>query len=93
MARPSSEGSLPLYATYASWLNQVEIWLSILQTKSLRGASFWSALQLCEHIEAFIDAYNENAQPFEWRKVKSRVGMQSRLILFPSRNDSHLLSR
>lgn len=56
--------------THASWLNQVEIWFSILQTKSLRGASFRSVRQLREHIDAFVDAYNENAQPFEWRKVK-----------------------
>jgi transposase len=55
--------------THASWLNQVEIWFSILQTKSLRGASFTSVRQLREHIDAFIEAYNENAQPFEWRKV------------------------
>jgi len=55
--------------THASWLNQVEIWFSILQAKSLRGASFTSIPQLREHIDAFIDTYNENAQPFEWRKV------------------------
>lgn len=55
--------------THASWLNQVEIWFSILQAKSLRGASFTSVRQLREHIDAFIEAYNENAQPFEWRKV------------------------
>ena len=47
--------------TRASWLNQVEIWFSILQDKSLHGASFTSVAQLREHIDAFIDAYNENA--------------------------------
>jgi transposase len=56
--------------TRASWLNQVEIWFSILQGKSLQGASFSSVKQLREHIDAFIEAYNENAKPFVWTKSK-----------------------
>ena len=56
--------------THASWLNQIEIWFSILQTKSLRGSTFTSAQQLRRHIDAFTEAYNVDAQPFEWHKVK-----------------------
>jgi transposase len=56
--------------TRASWLNQVEIWFSILQGKSLRGASFTSVDQLRAHIDAFIEAYNDNAKPFVWTKTK-----------------------
>jgi transposase len=56
--------------TRASWLNQVEIWFSILQGKSLRGASFTSVAQLRTHIDAFIEAYNDNAKPFVWTKTK-----------------------
>jgi transposase len=56
--------------TRASWLNQVEIWFSILQGQSLRGASFTSVAQLREHIDAFIAAYNQNAKPFAWTKTK-----------------------
>jgi transposase len=56
--------------TRASWLNQVEIWFSILQGQSLRGASFRSVAQLREHIDAFIQAYNQNAKPFVWTKAK-----------------------
>lgn len=56
--------------TRASWLNQVEIWFSILEGKSLRGASFDSVAQLRKHIDAFIDAYNQNAKPFAWTKAK-----------------------
>ena len=55
---------------HASWLNQIEIWFSILQTKSLRGSTFTSAQQLRRHIDAFTEAYNADAQPFEWHKVK-----------------------
>jgi len=56
--------------TRASWLNQVEIWFSILQGQSLRGASFTSVEQLREHIDAFIDSYNEDATPFVWTKAQ-----------------------
>jgi transposase len=58
--------------TRTSWLNQVEIWFSILEGKSLHGASFTSVAQLRQHIDAFIEAYNENAKPFVWTKKKVR---------------------
>jgi transposase len=54
--------------TRASWLNQVEIWFSILQGKSLSGASFTSVKQLRAHIDAFTAAYNDNPKPFVWTK-------------------------
>src|SRR6202047_3765786 len=57
--------------TRASWLNQVENWFSILQGNSLKDASFTSVKQLREHIDAFIEAYNENAKAFAW--IKSQV--------------------
>ena len=56
--------------TRASWLNQVEIWFSILQGQSLQGASFTSVKQLREHIDAYIAAYNTDAKPFVWTKSK-----------------------
>jgi transposase len=56
--------------TRASWLNQVEIWFSILEGQSLRGASFTSVKQLREHIDAFIEAYNQNPAPFAWTKAE-----------------------
>ena len=62
--------------TSASWLNQVEVWFSILQGQSLSGASFTSLKQLQEHIDAFIGAYNEKAEPFVWTKKKVRQQIQ-----------------
>jgi len=56
--------------TSASWLNQVEIWFSILQKKSLSKASFTSVKQLREHMDHFIEAYNANPKPFAWTKAK-----------------------
>jgi hypothetical protein len=43
---------------------------SILQGNSLKDASFTSVKQLREHIDAFIEAYNENAKAFAWTKSK-----------------------
>jgi hypothetical protein len=45
-------------------------WFSILQGKSLSGASFNSVAQLREHIDAFIEAYNENAKRFVQTKTE-----------------------
>src|SRR5215471_11061055 len=58
--------------TSASWLNQVEVWFSILQGQSLSGASFTSLKQLEQHIDAYIKAYNDKAEPFVWTKKKVR---------------------
>lgn len=54
--------------TDASWLNQVEIWFSILSRNALKRASFVSAKQVRKAIDDFTIAYNQNAAPFEWRK-------------------------
>ena len=58
--------------TSASWLNQVEVWFSILQGQSLSGTSFTSLKQLQEHIDAYVNAYNDKAEPFVWTKKKVR---------------------
>jgi transposase len=58
--------------THASWLNQVEVWFSLLVRHALRGASFTSVQQLREAIDAFIAAYNPQATPFEWTKQEVR---------------------
>jgi transposase len=52
---------------HASWLNQVEIWFSILTRKLLRRASFVSKQDLKARIEAFIAYFNRTlAKPFKW---------------------------
>jgi len=54
--------------THASWLNQIEIWFSLLSRYALKGASFTSVRQLRQAIDDFISAHNEKAAPFEWTK-------------------------
>ena len=52
---------------HASWLNQIEIWFSILARKVLRRGNFASTEDLKAKIEAFIDYFNETmAKPFKW---------------------------
>jgi transposase len=55
--------------TYSSWLNQVEVWFSILSRQALQGASFTSPAQLRQAIDDFVEVYNEQAAPFEWTKA------------------------
>ena len=55
--------------THASWLNQIEIWFSIMVRSALKGASFTSPAQVRDAIDVFIAAHNPKAAPFEWRKA------------------------
>jgi transposase len=52
---------------HASWLNQVEIWFSILARKLLKRGNFASVEALVAKVLAFIDYYNDTmAKPFKW---------------------------
>ena len=54
--------------THASWLNQVEVWFSILTRAVLRGLSTTAPRQVRRAIDRFTDARNEHPIPFEWTK-------------------------
>lgn len=52
---------------HASWLNQVEIWFSILTRRLLRRGSFKSVDHLQKRLSKFIDFFNEAmAKPYKW---------------------------
>jgi hypothetical protein len=52
---------------HASWLNQIEIWFSILVRKLLRRGNFTSKAHLQQRIEDFIAYFNVTmAKPFRW---------------------------
>jgi transposase len=52
---------------HASWMNQVEIWFSILARKLLKRGNFTSVDNLIAKVLAFIDYYNRTmAKPFKW---------------------------
>ena len=52
---------------HASWMNQVEIWLSILARKVIKRGNFISLADLKRKVLAFIEYYNRTmAKPFKW---------------------------
>jgi len=52
---------------HASWVNQVEIWFSLLSRKALKNASFASKRELNAAVRRFITEWNRRARPFRWR--------------------------
>jgi transposase len=52
---------------HASWLNQVEIFFSIVQKKVISPNDFTSTAQLSATLLAFTDRYNKTARPFNWK--------------------------
>lgn len=63
----------------ASWLDQIEIWFSILQRKLLTPNHFESLEVLQTAIELFITFYNRSAKPINWsytvEKLEQKLGM------------------
>ena len=52
---------------HTSWLNQIELWFSILVRKLLKRGSFTSVEDLRQRILAFIEYFNRAlAKPFKW---------------------------
>jgi transposase len=52
--------------SHASWLNQVELFFSILARRLLKRGEFGSVTELVDRIMAFIADYNRTAKPFRW---------------------------
>ena len=65
--------------THASWLSQIEIWFSALTTQSLNGASFTTVKGLVAHIDAFIERYNQTANPSSGPNPKSTKSASDRV--------------
>ena len=59
--------------TYASWLNQVETWFSIITQRAIRRGSFRSVRQLVEKIERFVAAHNARSRPFVWTATADSI--------------------
>lgn len=51
---------------HASWLNQIEIWFSILMRRLLKRGNFSSVEDLKDKICKFINYYNITARAFKW---------------------------
>ena len=58
--------SFQITPTHASWLNQVEIFFSILVRRLLKHGIITSEQDLAEQMLAYIETYNQTAKPFKW---------------------------
>jgi len=52
--------------THASWLNQIEIFFSILWRRLLKHGIFTSEDDLAQQMLAYVETYNQTAKPFKW---------------------------
>ncbi len=59
--------------TYASWLNQVEIWFNIITQRAIRRGTFKSVRDLIAKIEAYVKHYNRNCHPFSWTATADSI--------------------
>jgi transposase len=58
---------------HASWLNQVEIYFSILQRKAINPNDFADLDELSQRILGFQDRYNTTATPFDWTYTRDEL--------------------
>ncbi|MEV0374664.1 transposase [Streptomyces sp. NPDC050636] len=58
---------------HASWLNQVEIYFSVVQRKVVSPNDFTDLAQVGDRLRAFEDRYNATAQPFQWKFTTSAL--------------------
>lgn len=59
--------------TYASWLNQVEIWFQRIPQQAIRRGTFRSVPDLIGKIDNFVHTSNAQAQPFVWTATAESI--------------------
>jgi transposase len=59
--------------TYASWLNQVERWFALLTDRQIKRGAHRSVRALEAAIQEFLDAHNDDPQPFRWSKTADEI--------------------
>lgn len=59
--------------THASWLNQIEIYFSIVQRKVLTPNDFVDLAAVEQRLLAFETLYNDAARPFDWRFTRAHL--------------------
>jgi len=59
--------------TYASWLNQVEIWFNLITQQAIRRGTFSSVKELKTKIQQYIDTYNRHPRPFIWTATADSI--------------------
>ena len=64
---------------HASWLNQIELYFSILQRKALTPKDFGNLDALAERLLGFQERYNRTARPFRWKFTREQLQQRLRL--------------
>ena len=59
--------------TYASWLNQVELWFRHISQQAIRRGSFHSVKDLMAKIDHFVQTSNKTARPFVWTATADSI--------------------
>ena len=72
---------------HASWLNQIEIYFSIIQRKVLTPNDFHCLKAVEERLMQFQDRYEDIAKPFEWKFTRDNL---SKLLIKLSKNTEDL---
>lgn len=59
---------------HASWLNQIEIYFSIIQRKVLTPNDFESLADIADRLERFAQLHNAHPKPFKWKFDRQQLG-------------------
>jgi hypothetical protein len=59
--------------THASWLNQIEIYFSIVQRKVLTPLDLSDRVAVAERILRFQERYDRTAKPFRWKFARQNL--------------------
>jgi putative transposase len=62
-----------LTPTYASWLNQVEIWFNLITQQAIRRGTFHSVRDLVHKIDVYVSQYNRQSTPFVWTATADSI--------------------
>ena len=95
MARAWPNAHLIHLPRHASWLDQAEIYFSVVQRKALTPNDFTSLDQIHERLAAFETRYNAIARPFNWKFTRTdlqdllhRIDAPTRASPTPLQHDS-----
>ncbi|WP_369776329.1 hypothetical protein [Streptomyces sp. R33] len=61
-----TRGQGPWTLPHASWLNEVELFLSTLARRVLKHGVFSSRDDLIDKLDAYVIGHNETAKPYRW---------------------------
>lgn len=65
--------------SHASWMNLVECWFSIAERQAIHRGTYRSVKDLNTKLRAYIDGWNDRAQPFVWTKTADQILTRDRV--------------